>query len=79
MVQLENGTILMAMRNGQTDLTWFSLPSVKSTDDGYTWSYISQLDTNHHSAGRYKRGLRKPFRYVLPKAERARAEGKRSC
>jgi hypothetical protein len=79
MVQLENGTILMAMRNCQTDLNWFGLPSVKSTDDGYTWSYVSQLDTNPHSAGRFKRGLWKPFLYVLPKAERARAEGKRSC
>src|SRR5581483_11109172 len=49
MVQLADGTILMAMRNRQTDLNWFGLPIVKSTDGGYTWSYVSQLDTNPNS------------------------------
>src|SRR6266567_6799502 len=49
MVQLADGTIVMAMRNRQTDLNWFGLPIVKSTDGGYTWSYVSQLDTNANS------------------------------
>src|SRR5215469_10014137 len=49
MVQLQDGTILMAMRNHQIDRNWFGLPIVKSTDGGYTWSYVSQLDTNPNS------------------------------
>ncbi len=66
MVQLADGTILMAMRNRQTDLNWFGLPIVKSTDGGYTWNYVSQLDTNPNSNGRFDRGLWEPFLYVLP-------------
>jgi hypothetical protein len=66
MVQLSNGTIVMAMRNRQTDLNWFGLPIVKSTDGGYTWSYVSQLDTNANSQGRFDRGLWEPFLYVMP-------------
>ncbi|GHO45790.1 sialidase family protein [Ktedonospora formicarum] len=66
MVQLSNGTILMAMRNRQTDLNWYGLPIVKSTDGGYTWTFVSQLDTNPNSGGRFDRGLWEPFLSVLP-------------
>jgi len=66
MVQMFNGDILMAMRNRQTDLGWFGLPIVKSTDGGYTWNFVSQLDTNPNSGGRFDRGLWEPFLYVLP-------------
>ena len=66
MVQLSNGDILMATRNHRTDINWFGLPILKSTDGGYTWSFLSQLDTNPNSNGRYDRGLWEPFLYVLP-------------
>ena len=66
MVQLSNGDILMATRNHRTDLNWFGLPILKSTDGGYTWNFLSQLDTNPNSNGRYDRGLWEPFLYVLP-------------
>ncbi|GHO78670.1 hypothetical protein KSD_64410 [Ktedonobacter sp. SOSP1-85] len=66
MVQISNGDILMAMRNRQTDLNWYGLPIVKSTDGGYSWNFVSQLDTNPNSNGRFDRGLWEPFLYVLP-------------
>lgn len=68
MVQLSDGTILMAMRNRRTDLNWFGLPILKSTKEsgGASWDFLSQLDTNPNSNGRFDRGLWEPFLYVLP-------------
>ncbi|GCE31604.1 hypothetical protein KDA_70880 [Dictyobacter alpinus] len=66
MVQFDNGDILLAMRNRQSDLNWYGLPVVKSTDGGYSWNFVSQLDTNPNSNGRFDRGLWEPFLYVLP-------------
>jgi hypothetical protein len=66
MVELADGTILLAMRNRQTDLNWFGLPVVKSTDGGATWNFLSQIDTNPNGQGRFDRGLWEPFLYVLP-------------
>jgi hypothetical protein len=70
-VQLQDGTILMAIRNHQIDVNYFGLPILKSTDGGITWSFVSQLDTNpdsngHQPNGRCNRGLWEPFLYVLP-------------
>lgn len=70
MVQLQDGTILMAMRNRQKpdpNNPWFGLPIWKSTDGGHSWSYVSQLDTNPN--GGYARGLWEPFLYVLPNGD----------
>ncbi len=66
MVQFSDGNILMAMRNRQSDLNWFGLPIVKSTDGGYHWNFVSQLDENPNSSGRFNRGLWEPFLYILP-------------
>jgi hypothetical protein len=56
----------MAMRNRQQDLQWFGLPVLQSSDGGVTWSFLSQLDTNANSGGRFDRGLWEPFLYELP-------------
>jgi hypothetical protein len=66
MVQLPNGTILMTMRNRQTDLQWYGLPVLKSIDGGYTWQFISQIDVNANAGGRFDRGLWEPFLFVFP-------------
>jgi hypothetical protein len=80
MVELPDGTILMTMRNVQIDSniidnncppTGFDLPIMKSTDGGYTWNYVSDLDSNPNGHGivtwaPYSTGLWEPFLYVLP-------------
>jgi hypothetical protein len=81
MVQRPNGTIPIAMRNillppdlfpphpENDDLTkgkWYGLPIVQSRDGGYTWQFLSQLDTNTPQEGQPHRGLWEPFLSVLP-------------
>jgi hypothetical protein len=75
MVQLPDGT--MVMRNVHNQSESFGLPIMKSTDGGYTWNYVSQLDTNPNGQaycspsdcppnGQPSTGLWEPFLYVLP-------------
>jgi hypothetical protein len=66
LLELPDGTLLMAMRNRRADLTWYGLPVVRSVDGGATWQFLSQLDVNPDGRQRFDRGLWEPFLIRLP-------------
>jgi len=65
LLQLPNGTVLLTMRsivNGQS----YRLPVYRSTDNGASWTYLSNIDSNENPGGAINRGLWEPVFNVLP-------------
>ena len=65
LLQLPNGTVLLTMRsiiNGQS----YRLPVYRSANNGASWSYLSNIDSNENPGGLTNRGLWEPVFNVLP-------------
>lgn len=65
LLQLPNGDVLATMRSlidGQS----YRLPVYRSTGNGVTWTYLSNIDSNENPGGRTDRGLWEPVFNILP-------------
>lgn len=65
LLQLPNGTVLLTMRsiiNGQS----YRLPVYQSTNNGASFTYLSNIDSNENPGGLTNRGLWEPVFNVLP-------------
>lgn len=64
LVQLTNGTVLLTMRSLIPNVS-YHLPVYTSTDNGVTWSFLSEIDTDDGSAAALGEGLWEPDFWVL--------------
>lgn len=59
LIQLPNGTVLVTMRS-VVDGQSYRLPVYRSTDDGASWAYLSNIDANESPNGATNRGVWEP-------------------